>query len=125
MSLLSCSISFVGVQNEPSQDIPQWYELKASLVSDSSRETSALSFNYLEKLESESSFIHNKRLSAITSFDLSTGQGKPLFTKHLFFLCFNGPLNLPRCTTSPSARDVLYNLILLSIFEPLLCVGGL
>ena len=51
---VSKTISCVGVQNEPPQDMPQWctdyLELKATLAS-GSRGASAAPFNYLEDLE--------------------------------------------------------------------------
>lgn len=51
---VSKTISYVGFQNEPPQDMPHWYsdyfEPKATLASDL-RETSAPPFNYLGELE--------------------------------------------------------------------------
>lgn len=51
----------------------------------------------------------NKRLSKITSFYLSIGQNKLLFTKHLFFLSScNDPSMLWRHLTSSLAQEILY-----------------
>lgn len=68
----------------------------------------------------------NKRLSKITSFYLSIGQNKLLFTKHLFFLSScNDPLMLWRHLTSSLAQDILYTDGSLSIPEPFMRLGSL
>lgn len=86
-----------------------------------SRETSALPLTTQKNLSW--GFDHNKRLSEITSFDLSIGQGKLLVTKHLFSL--QRPFEAPKTPyLIPCSAYLIYSFFL-SIFKPLMHVRSL